>query len=755
VGDRGCSRSAGYSPTSRRWVKTKYAPRRLLFRLVDGTHKPAAARRGRMKVIRDLVLVCFLIPLFGGCGGGGGDESASPPDPNAPVSIGRGFIRINSPSDGSTFTTESGSVSLSGNAFISPTSFRCCSGSATDTGVTVTSTSGSVAQTAHYCRPFGFGPLTICEHTWTTTISLVVGKNQFSVEASDADGNYGRDSITITRGPDSTRPTVTSITPLDGASNVAVNASISATFSEEMDMSSISPATFQLRDSGGRTIAGAVTLSNRTATFRPSSSLAGVVLHTASISGQAKDLTGNLVLPHSWTFTTGVAPDLTPPTVLDFSPPDGSACTPLDATVTALFNESINPTTVNTSTFTLRDSTGNALSGAVTAPTSTSFAFTPLSSLAFASTYTASLATGIRDVAGNATTADHSWIFTTVPDGIGTWQGTSLNGPSVRFDHSLVWTGFEAVVWGGAFGQAGQKFNTGARYQPLTDTWVPMTAVGAPAARSQHAAVWTGSEMVVWGGETDTGRTPGNGGRYDPVTDTWRSMSDGGFVGGGTFLNAVWSGTEMLIWDVFRRGNAYNPATDSWRALPPPPSELGTFSSLGSVVWTGTQLIVWGGTNADCASGICIPHGAIYDVAADTWTLMSNVGAPSARHSHASVWTGSEMAVWGGLALSPAAVTNTGALYNPQTNTWRSMSTVCAPAGRSNHRAVWTGNEMVVWGGPLRTGARYDPFTNSWQQMAMANLPSDVRSVSPAVWSGSEMIVWGGLVAGTGAKYRP
>ena len=73
-------------------------------------------------------------------------------------------------------------------------------------------------------------------------------------------------------------------------------------------------------------------------------------------------------------------------------------------------------------------------------------------------------------------------------------------------------------------------------------------------------------------------------------------------------------------------------------------------------------------------------------------------GAPAVRYSHTAVWTGTEMIVWGGYSN---AYLNGGGRYNPATNTWAAggTSTSGAPGGRSTHTAVWTGTEMIVWGG--------------------------------------------------------
>jgi hypothetical protein len=93
----------------------------------------------------------------------------------------------------------------------------------------------------------------------------------------------------------------------------------------------------------------------------------------------------------------------------------------------------------------------------------------------------------------------------------------------------------------------------------------------------------------------------------------------------------------------------------------------------------------------------------------DTWSATTLTNAPSPRTGHAAVWTGSEMIVWGG--DSGSTFLNTGGRYNPSTDSWIATSTTNAPEGRESHTAVWTGSEMIVWGGEgngyLNTGGRY------------------------------------------------
>src|SRR5205807_1756280 len=99
----------------------------------------------------------------------------------------------------------------------------------------------------------------------------------------------------------------------------------------------------------------------------------------------------------------------------------------------------------------------------------------------------------------------------------------------------------------------------------------------------------------------------------------------------------------------------------------------------------------------------------------NTWT--PTAGPPDARSAHTAVWTGSEMIVWGGFRQSGAVAS--GGRYNPGTDNWMPTSTTNPPEARGFHTAVWTGTEMIIWGGTnnssgLNTGGRYSPSTNSW-----------------------------------------
>src|SRR3989442_329378 len=115
-------------------------------------------------------------------------------------------------------------------------------------------------------------------------------------------------------------------------------------------------------------------------------------------------------------------------------------------------------------------------------------------------------------------------------------------------DHEAIWTGSLMVVWGG---QGGRFLNTGGRYDPTTDTWSPTSTSNAPLSRTNHTAVWTGTRMVVWGGLTDLSPASprlNTGGQYDPTTDTWTPTSTVNAISPRERASAVWTGSIMVMW---------------------------------------------------------------------------------------------------------------------------------------------------------------------------------------------------------------
>ncbi len=284
-------------------------------------------------------------------------------------------------------------------------------------------------------------------------------------------------------------------------------------------------------------------------------------------------------------------------------------------------------------------------------------------------------------------TVDQSQISAT-PQAQISWTARDIDrGIAARSDYSLTVFDKYALIWGGVTDDG------------LSSTGVVLNATGklthavgeAPiAGRRHHTAVWTGTEMIVWGGTSQFGlERHADGAAYNPMTDQWRVIAP-------SPLDAVWDHTA---------------------------------------VWTGTEMIVWGGTSgSDQPSGL----GAAYNPTTDAWRYI-HAAKISARSGHSATWTGSEMVIWGG--RTDKAVDD-GAAYNPTTNKWRELPE--GPLkGAQDALVTWTGTDVLVAGGSAGDGPRSDaalwnPRTNLWRRLPPTPVPS--LEADNAAWVGEVLV---------------
>jgi N-acetylneuraminic acid mutarotase len=344
------------------------------------------------------------------------------------------------------------------------------------------------------------------------------------------------------------------------------------------------------------------------------------------------------------------------------------------------------------------------------------------------------------------------WTYTGISEVLGTpdtWTAMSTTGAPANGRGNLpgVWTGDVLIIWGGRIGREPDVFTAdGAIYNPLTDNWTSISSTNAPSARGYHTAIWTGSEMIVWGGYGSSSIL-NDGKKYNPTTDTWTTISSTNAPSARYSHSAKWTGSEMIIWggrdteNSFNDGAKYNPSTDTWTSITT--SNAPSARYLHASEWTGSKMLVWGGknTSADFNSG------GIYDPSANSWTSITTTNAPIARFYLTSVWTGDKMIIWGGYSISNGYL-NDGSYYNPTTNSWSALSSSGLET-RANHSAIWTGSEMVIFGGTFGgayvNGARYNIANNSWTTLPSTNSPA-LRDMQIGIWTGSQMIVWGGRI---------
>ena len=214
---------------------------------------------------------------------------------------------------------------------------------------------------------------------------------------------------------DNTPPMVSDTSPSNGATGVALNSAISATFSEAVTNSTVNAASFTLKSTAGSVpVAGVVGINGNTATYVPSASLDPSTQYTATITTAVKDVAGNsLATNFSWNFTTGVTFDTTPPTVSATSPANAATDVATNSSVSVTFSKAMTNSTLNAASFILVPTTGGGpIAGTVSVNGNTA-QFTPSVQLAATTQYTASVAASVTDAAGNLLGSDFSWSFTT------------------------------------------------------------------------------------------------------------------------------------------------------------------------------------------------------------------------------------------------------------------------------------------------------------------------------------------------------
>lgn len=216
-------------------------------------------------------------------------------------------------------------------------------------------------------------------------------------------------------------PKAIAVTPPANAAGVPVNTKIiAAAFSKAMDPATLTTASFTLACPAGTPVTGAVTYlaagNVATLTLPAAPDLAPGTVCTVTVTTAAKDtsavaLASNFV----WKFTTGITPDSTAPAVKSTVPLANATGVPVNTPVTAIFSEPMDPLTINTATFSLACPAGTPITGTVGYGVTGDVAtFTPSPGPLPANTNcVVTIATGAKDVAGNALASAFTWTFST------------------------------------------------------------------------------------------------------------------------------------------------------------------------------------------------------------------------------------------------------------------------------------------------------------------------------------------------------
>jgi hypothetical protein len=325
-----------------------------------------------------------------------------------------------------------------------------------------------------------------------------------------------------------------------------------------------------------------------------------------------------------------------------------------------------------------------------------------------------------------------------------------LTAAPIAFEagHTSVWTGTEMIVAGltgaAADGNLLEASEAAVAYDPARRSWRRLASPPKTPKYCRRSAVWTGTVMLVWGCSLLA---------YDPQADRWRRLAQPS-SGAGI---VVFTGRELIGWgggccgDATADGHAYDPKTDSWRTLAESPLAPEQ-QPLGA--WTGHELVLFV-SGLSAVDGEPLPgalaRAAAYDPASDTWRRIAPL--PEPRRGASAVWDGTEILVFGGRP-GTGSQAGVGFAYNPATNGWRRLPGM--ETGRTGAVAAWAGRRLLVWGGDLgrsslvltRTGLTFDPATGRRSQLPEA--PIAGRVAPAAVWTGRSLLVWGGLGAGSG-----
>jgi hypothetical protein len=354
------------------------------------------------------------------------------------------------------------------------------------------------------------------------------------------------------------------------------------------------------------------------------------------------------------------------------------------------------------------------------------------------------------------------WITTRTPPG----------GFSPREKAAYVSIGSQIFIWGGV-NESGTALNSGALYDPRTDTWkVVASDADTPTPRSLATAVWTGSDIVVWGGLDPVTMEPlADGAIYDPVADAWAPMRPGLLprsapVGATIDERVVFFGGHD---DSGRLGglDRYNPGLDEWE-----PSTSGSSppAVADPAVAAGTLTFWTYGGRTESNTGVS--DTMYFSMSSERWIEADSLSP--GRWGSFSVFANGSFFIWGGRNLND--LSDAGAAYDVGgISSWQSVSSFDAPSARfaTDRESGWafvmdpgTLDERIVLiagleaaGVYLADGAIYDVDQDDWE--AIPVWPSTAsHAFGAAGIAAGELVVWGGRddenrLTNQGVRYRP
>lgn len=285
----------------------------------------------------------------------------------------------------------------------------------------------------------------------------------------------------------------------------------------------------------------------------------------------------------------------------------------------------------------------------------------------------------------------------------------------------------------------------GYKLDLTTKTWSQISKINAPSQRVNYSQIWTGSTLMIWGGNS----------QYPTAS----------YLGGG---------------------GIYNPTTDSWTTIAyPNPLKNIRFRSFHSAVWTGTKMLCWGGYREDAATGstthcATIPYDKptyyndafTYDPSTGDYYHITSIGAEG-RTGNGSVWAGNQMVIWGGRSHSitpyeteyvdynynvtydcsteySSKSYKSGFSYTPPSPYASNLTNMNSPSGLPESEGaylIYNGSKVIAINGSAKL-YQYDPVTNTWDLNAIPDCPASISfqqiglgNNNSIVWTGNKYVV--------------
>jgi hypothetical protein len=299
-------------------------------------------------------------------------------------------------------------------------------------------------------------------------------------------------------------------------------------------------------------------------------------------------------------------------------------------------------------------------------------------------------------------------------------------GPlSVRGGSSVLWTGKEMLAWGGSTGDNTGFLVDGALFDPGTSTWRMLPP--APIEPQKTVAVWTGQELIVVGSRQAAAYREEAG---------WRELAAPDFSV-ELATASVWDEDQMLLWSGDQMA-AYDPIIGTWQSLSAPPTAgiLRTLhADLGIVVAVGFRE-----TN-------CFPLDA-YQLVEDVWEQLPEVDLGTPTRRGCAIPSTTALVDGRLIAWDTAANETRSMAYDFGTGQWSEVGVLPLHGCESFPHPLTTDSWVLVFDTCDHDAALFDPAEDTWR------LVRPPGSVGPTIWTGHEVLMWGAACCpGTGSPH--